>query len=230
MKKTLIIGGSSGIGKAISLNILKSNQQVFNTYCNSSIDYKHENLKSFHLDINQEEFDLDIPDYVDTFIYCPGTINLKPFTSLKEADFINEFNINVLGFVRVFKKVLKKLRKSEQASVLGFSSICAKNGFNYHSSIATSKSALEGLFISLSKEYAPKIRFNMIAPSLIDTPLSAQFINTEKKVEQIASSHPLQRIGKPDDIAKLACFLTSEKASWITGQVISVDGGKSNLI
>jgi NAD(P)-dependent dehydrogenase (short-subunit alcohol dehydrogenase family) len=230
MKKTLIIGGSSGVGRAISKHLLEKNHLVFNTYCSTPIDYNHENLKSFHFDINQENQDLDLPDSIDSLIYCPGTINLKPFTSLKETDFLNEFNVNVLGFVRVLKKVIRKLRKSDSASVLGFSSICVKNGFNYHSSTATSKSALEGLFISLAKEYSPKIRFNMIAPSLVDTPLSAHLINTEKKVEQIGSSHPLQRIGKPQDIAALACFLTSEDASWMTGQVIAVDGGKSNLL
>lgn len=230
MKSFLIIGASSGIGEAIANSLLSKNHQVYATYCNNEITLSHPNLKTSYFNVaSSDGFSFDFPEELDGLVYCPGTINLKPFNGLKLDDFSQEFDVNVLGFIRVLKLALRSL-KQRPSSVLGFSSVCAKRGFNFHSSTATSKSALEGLFVSLAKEFAPKIRFNLIAPSIIDTPLSEKLINTPKKVENISATHPIPRLGNTHDISSLANHLISEDSSWITGQVISVDGGKSNLL
>ena len=230
MKKTLIIGASSGIGKDLLNKQIQIGNQVYASYNRNEINFDHENLTKFKLDILNYNFDSNlITEKLDSLVYCPGTIKLKPFTSIKEEDFIEEFNINVMGFVKVFKSVVNLMKNSTSASVVGFSSVCAKRGFNYHSSIATSKSALEGLFLSLAKEYAPKIRFNIISPSIVNTPLSSHLLNHEKKIENIKSTHPLQKIGKPHDISSMANFLISNDAEWMTGTNLSIDGGKANL-
>ena len=162
----------------------------------------HPNLITGFYDIqNSNSFDL-IPE-LDGFVYCPGTINLKPFKSLKQDDFELDFNVNVIGFIKSLQLLLKPLRKSNLSSVIGFSSVCAQSGFNFHASTATSKAALEGLFTSLAREYAPKILFNIIAPSIIESRLSEHLLNTKDKVERIASTHPIPRIGQPDDIQVL---------------------------
>ena len=137
--------------------------------------------------------------------------------------------MNVIGFIKSLQLLLKPLRKSNLSSVIGFSSVCAQSGFNFHASTATSKAALEGLFISLAKEYAPKILFNIIAPSIIDSPLSKNLLNTEDKIQRIASTHPIPRIGETDDIASMAHHILTD-SSWMTGQIIKVDGGKSKLL
>ena len=125
--------------------------------------------------------------------------------------------------------MLPRLKKSTQASVIFFSSIAVGKGFNYHSLVSTSKGAIEGLTKSLAAEYAPKIRFNCIAPSLTNTPLASMLLNTEEKIETNAKRHPLKRIGQPEDIASAAAFLLSEESSWMTGQIIHVDGGLSSI-
>ena len=136
--------------------------------------------------------------------------------------------MNVIGFIKTLRLLLKPLKKSNLSSVIGFSSVCAQSGFNFHASTATSKAALEGLFTSLAKEYAPKILFNIIAPSIIESRLSEHLLNTKDKVERIASTHPIPRIGQPD-IASLAHHILIE-SSWMTGQITRVDGENPNYI
>ena len=195
-----------------------------------NINISHPNLITGFYDVqNSNTFDFELPEKLDGFVYCPGTINLKPFRSLKQDDFKLDFHVNVLGFIKSLQLLLKPLKKSDISSVLGFSSVCAQSGFNFHASTATSKAALEGLFTSLAKEYAPKILFNVIAPSIIESPLSEHLLNTGDKIERIASTHPIPRIGQPDDIASIAYHILIE-SSWMTGQVIKVDGGKSKLL
>ena len=230
MKNILIVGASSGIGLSLTSKLLNGNHKVYATYCKTEIEIKHPNLVKGFFDIqNSDSFDFMLPEELDGLVYCPGTINLKPFRSLKQDDFKNDFDINVLGFVKVLHLLLKPLKKAQISSVLGFSSVCAQSGFNFHTSISTSKAALEGLFTSLAKEFAPKIVFNIIAPSIIQTPLSRHLLNSEDKIERISSTHPIPRIGQPDDISNLAYHILVE-SSWMTGQTIKVDGGKSKLL
>ena len=230
MKNILVIGASGGIGSKLTHKLLDANHRIYATYFNNRIEINHPNLEWSYFDAqNSDAFEFELPDHLDGFVYCPGTINLKPFSRFQKKDFIHEFDVNVLGFVKILQMIIKPLKKSEQSSVLGFSSVCAQSGFNFHASTATSKAALEGLFVSLAKEFAPKIRFNLIAPSIIQTSLSGHLLNSDDKVERIASTHPISRIGQPEDVASLAYYLITE-SSWMTGQVIKVDGGKSNLL
>lgn len=230
MKDILILGSSTGIGYSLTNKLLNSGHRVFGTFCKNKINITHPNLITGFYDIqNSDIFEFELPEKLDGFVYCPGTINLKPFRSLKQEDFELDFHVNVLGFIKSLQLLLKPLRKSNLSSVLGFSSVCTQSGFSFHASTAASKAALEGLFTSLAKEYAPKILFNIIAPSIIDSPLSMNLLNTEDKIQRIASTHPIPRIGKPDDIASMACHILTE-STWMTGQIIKIDGGKSKLL
>ena len=163
-------------------------------------------------------------------VYWPGSINLKPFNRLTANDFLNDYNQNVLGAVNIIQKLLPNLKRVNNASIILFSTVAAKIGMPYHASIAAAKGAIEGLAKSLAAEFASaKIRVNVIAPSLTDTPLATVLLNTEEKREASAKRHPLQRIGNPDEMAKLVSFLLSDDSSWITGQIIGVDGGLSSI-
>lgn len=163
-------------------------------------------------------------------VYCPGTINLKPFGRLNLDDFMHDFHVNAAGAALAVQFALPALKKSsETASVVLFSSVAAVQGFRMHASMGMAKAAVSGLTRSLAAELAPRVRVNAIAPSLTDTPLAAPLLQDAKAAEQIARLHPMRRLGRPEDIAELAVFLLSEKAGWMTGQVLGVDGGRSTL-
>lgn len=169
----------------------------------------------------------EIDEALDGFVYFPGSINLRPFSSLKEEDYLNDFNINILGLVKSLKYYQKKLRKN--ASVIFISSIAAQLGMPFHTSISICKSGIEGFTRSLAAEWAPKVRVNCIAPSLINTKMSSRLLRTEKQIEQINNRHPLNRHGNVKDTSEAIEFLLSDKSSWMTGQVINIDGGMSTL-
>ena len=159
-------------------------------------------------------------------VYCPGTINLRPFKALKPEVFSKDFSLNVLGAVKSVQSVLGRLQNSEfPASVVFYSTVAVKTGMPFHSSIASAKGALEGLSRSLAAEFAPKIRFNVIAPSLVDTPLAEKFLNNDKKKSNAAERHPLQRVGHPEEIAEMTAFLLNDNSSWMTAQTLTIDGG-----
>jgi NAD(P)-dependent dehydrogenase (short-subunit alcohol dehydrogenase family) len=162
-------------------------------------------------------------------VYCPGTINLKPFRSLKQEDFQQDLNTNVLGAIQVIQHFLPNLLASPAATVVLFSTVAVQVGMPYHASIAVSKGAIEGLTRSLAAEYASKIRFNCIAPSLTDTPLAGRLLSSPEKKVANGERHPMKRVGEASDLAEMAAFLLSYKSSWITGQIMHVDGGMSNL-
>lgn len=223
MKNIVVIGCGKGIGYATAQMLSKNNHIIgISKTQPSNFDFK------FHqLDITKENLDhISFPDVIDGLVYAPGSINLKPFNRLSEEDFINDFEINVLGAVKCIQKLLPHLKKSESASIVLFSSVAAKLGMPFHASIAASKSAIEGLTKSLAAEFsAQKIRVNAIAPSLTDTALAASLLSTPERREASAKRHPLQRIGTAEDMAKMTAFLLSDQASWITGQIIGIDGG-----
>jgi NAD(P)-dependent dehydrogenase (short-subunit alcohol dehydrogenase family) len=179
-----------------------------------------------------EHFDLipNLPEVIDGLVYCPGTINLKPFHRFTIEDFQKDYNVNVLGAVRVLQACMKGLKKSDSAAVVLFSTVAVGIGLGFHSSISSAKGAVEGLAKSLAAEWAPnKIRVNVVAPSLTDTPLAGQLLGTEDKKEASNKRHPLGRYGQPEDIALAAIYLLSDNASWMTGQVLHLDGGLSSL-
>ncbi|WP_340074123.1 SDR family oxidoreductase [Leptobacterium sp. I13] len=230
MKNYLIIGGSSGIGKALVHNLVSSNHYVHATYYKNAIKTKSTAMAYYPLDVKDESISFDfLPEQLDGLVYCPGSINLLPFTRINPKDFINDFELQVIGAIKVIQKVLPKLKASENSSIVLFSTVAVQTGFNFHSQVATSKGAIEGLTKALATELAPKIRINAIAPSLTDTPLAAKFLGNNEKKHANAQRHPLKKIGDPNNIAEIAAFLLSDKASWITGQIIHVDGGIGSL-
>ena len=229
-KNYLIIGGSSGIGNRLGFMLSKENR-VFATYNKNKITDNENACLSFHYcNVLEESNDFSfLPDVIDGLVYCPGSINLKPFNRLTTDDFIQDYQLNVIGAIKIIQKVLPKLKASTLASVLLFSTVAVQHGFNFHSVVSSSKGAIEGLTRALAAEFAPSIRVNCIAPSITDTPLSASLLNNDTKKEANANRHPLKRIGSTDDIANLAEFLLSDKSSWITGQVLAADGGMSSI-
>lgn len=230
MANYLIIGASSGIGKKLAELLAGNGHQVFGTYYKNQIAEEHPLIRYHFLNVLDENIVLDfLPETLSGIIYCPGSINLRPFERIKPADFINDFNLQVAGAIKIIQAVASKLKSSENAAIILFSTVAVQTGLPFHSQVAASKGAIEGLTKALAAEYAPKIRVNCIAPSLTDTPLAASLLNNEQKKEANAQRHPLKRIGTTDDIANMVEFLLSPKASWITGQIMHVDGGISTL-
>ncbi|GAB6090748.1 SDR family NAD(P)-dependent oxidoreductase [Spirochaeta dissipatitropha] len=167
---------------------------------------------------------------VDGLVYAIGTIRLRSLSRFTAEDFIEDFTINAAAAALAVQAVLPTLKKSKaDPSIVFYSSVAAQQGFAMHSSIGMAKGAVSGLTVSLAAELAPGIRVNAIAPSLTRTPLASGMLSNEKLAESIASAHPLRRLGETGDIAAASVFLLSEKASWITGQIIGVDGGRSTL-
>lgn len=228
MKNYLIIGASSGIGLALA-DQLSSAHTVYGTY-HKTYAAPDNQLTYFPLNVLDEKPDLSfLPDTLDGLVYCPGTIQLKPFNKFTTEDFISDYQLQVLGAVKIIQTVLPALKRSNAASIVLFSTVAVQTGFNFHSLVASSKGAIEGLTKSLAAEFSPQIRVNCIAPSLTNTPLAHGFINTPEKADVHAKKHPLKRIGTSEDIANMAAFLLSDRSSWLTGQVMHVDGGMSTL-
>jgi len=228
MKNYLLIGGSYGIGNQI-IDLLPKDANII-VASRTAEGLNGKNVKHIPFNVLEDSLTLDqLPEKLDGFVYCPGSINLRPFKGLKPEAFTNDFEINVMGAVRTLQQVQPLLAASEQASVVLFSTVAVQTGMPFHSSVAASKGAVEGLGRALAAEWAPKVRVNVIAPSITDTPLANRFLNNDVKKEKAALRHPLQRIGTSEDVAQLAAFLLSEKSGWMTGQVLGLDGGMSAL-
>ncbi|OCK52931.1 oxidoreductase [Chryseobacterium sp. CBo1] len=230
MKNIVIIGCGQGIGFA-SAKLLSENNTIIGISRTQNNEVENLNIEFHPMDIISGNLDkITFPDVIDGLVYAPGSINLKPFNRLSVDDFMNDFEINVLGAVKMIQKLLPNLKKSETASVVLFSSVAAKLGMPFHASISASKSAVEGLTKSMAAEFSTqKIRVNAIAPSLTDTNLASPLLSTPEKREASGKRHPLQRVGRADEIAKMVAFLLSDNSTWITGQVIGIDGGMSNI-
>lgn len=227
MKNYLFIGGSYGIGLATVQEVSEiANVFVASRTFNNSINAKHITFDAQNSVLNLD----DLPEIIDGFVYFPGTINLKPFRGLKIESFREDMELNFFAMVTVLQQIMPRLLLSPNPSVVLFSSVAASKGMPFHSSIAASKAAVEGFAKSIAAEYAPKLRINVVAPSLTDTPLANKFLNSEIKKEKAAERNPLKKVGTSSEIAKTVAFLLSENSSWITGQTIAVDGGISNLL
>ncbi len=227
-KNIVIIGASKGIGLALAQQLAAEGHQVFATYANTPPSIQHAHIHWYQLDVLAPT-PLDLPEILDGLVYCPGTISLKPFNRFGMADFQIDYQLQVLGAIQSIQSALPALKKSKQASVVLFSTVAVQQGLPFHSLVSASKGAIEGLTRALAAEFAPKIRVNAIAPSLTDTPLAENLLNSDAKREANAARHPLKRVGEATDIAHMAAFLLSDNASWISGQVLHVDGGISSL-
>ncbi len=231
-KNIVIVGGTSGIGLALQKQLVAQGATVIVASRNRLADQQAAGVTHIALDVTSDVSSLAaaLPETVHGVAYCPGTINLKPFARLTEDDFLKDWQVNVMGAVRVLQLVIPTLKKAQGASVVLFSTVAAGVGMNFHTSIASAKGALQGLTLSLAAEFAgSKIRFNAIAPSLTDTPLAGNLLSTPEKREASDKRHPLGRTGTAEDLAKMSAFLLSDDSSWISGQIFHVDGGMSTL-
>lgn len=229
MKNILLIGGSYGIGLAIAQELQYENKVFIASRTNENV--ADMNITHIPFDASTDTLDTTkLPEVIDGLVYCPGSINLRPFKALKIDAFESDLQINFLNAVKVIQTVLPNLTASDQSSIVLFSTVAVKMGMPFHTSVSASKGAIEGFAKALAAEYAPKVRVNVIAPSLTDTPLATKFLNSEEKKEKSAARNPMKKVGTSDDIAQMATFLLSEKSNWVSGQIFHVDGGMSSLL
>lgn len=226
-KNILLIGGSYGIGESIADKLVENHNVIIASRSNENIaqEIVHHTFDVLNGDIES----LDLPDTIDGLVYCPGSINLKPFKRTSPEIFKDDMELNFHSLIRVVQGLLPKLQNSDQASLVFFSTVAVKVGMPFHTSIAASKGAIEGFAKALAAEYAPSFRVNVLAPSLTDSPLASRLLNSDSKKEKMAQRHPLKKVGSTNDIAAMATFLLSDESKWITGQVFGIDGGLSTL-
>ena len=228
MGKYLIIGGNSGIGKSLLEKLNQEGHEV--------IAANRKGLKEMPLGVEYVEYDaidseskLTIIDAIDGLAYCPGSINLRPFSRLSLEEVRQEMELNFFGAFRTIQQVLPSLKKSENPAIVLFSTVAVGTGMPFHASIASAKGAVEGLTRSLAAELAPSIRVNAIAPSLTDTPLAEKLLGNDVKKQGAAERHPLKKFGTSEDIAEAAYYLLTPNSKWVTGQILHLDGGMSSV-
>lgn len=227
-KNILFIGGSHGIGLAAAKLLAEDTNLIIAS--RTADELKSLDITHIPFDVTRDNIkEIELPDTLDGLVFYPGSINLKPFKMLSQDVFEEEMSLNFFSLVKVVRDLLPKLKGSKQASLVFFSTVAVKVGMPFHTSIAASKGAIEGFAKSLAAEYAPSFRVNVISPSLTDTPLSEKLLSNEAKREKMGDRHPLKRVGNPEDIANAVSFLLSDKSSWMTGQIIGIDGGLSTL-
>jgi len=227
MRNYVVIGGSSGIGLELVNTLERQGANIIATYNTNRVEDRKQ-VKYLPLDVQTDTLDIDhFPDEIHGLAYCPGSINLKPFHRFKDEDFIDDFKLQVLGATKIIQGLLPKIKKSNDSSIVLFSTIAVQSGFSFHSQVSISKGAIEGLTRSLAAELSPTIRVNAIAPSLTNTNLAGRLLNTQEKIDLHAEKNPLKRIGDVKDIAEAAAYLLTPKSSWMTGQIMHLDGGSS---
>ncbi len=229
MATYLVVGGSSGIGLQVTNQLAAAGHTVHATYNTHAVETAG-NIHYHNINVLDENINLDfLPASIEGIVYCPGAISLRPFNRIPSEDFIKDYNLQVVGAVKIIQAALLKLKESKNGSIVLFSTVAVQLGLNFHSLVASSKGAIEGLTKALAAELAPTIRVNCIAPSLTNTPLAASLLNSEQKIDANAQRHPLKRVGTPLDIANAVEFLLTDKSSWVTGQILSIDGGMSTI-
>lgn len=225
-KNILLIGGSHGIG----LEIVSLLKETHNIFVASRTADEIASLPVTHIpfDVSKDELDLSpLPEELHGFVYCPGSINLKPIKMMDLEAFRADMEINFFSLVKTVKDVLPIM--AEKSSMVFFSTVAVAMGMPFHTSVSAAKGAIEGFSKALAAEYTPRIRVNVIAPSLVDTSLASRLLSNDRKKEMMAERHPLKRVGTAQDIAHMAVFLLKEESGWMTGQVLGVDGGMSSL-
>ncbi|WP_316807016.1 SDR family NAD(P)-dependent oxidoreductase [Pedobacter agri] len=230
-KNILVVGGSSGIGLALVKDLAAKGAQVYNVSRTSSEEWP-EGIRHSEMNVldNLDSLVDFLPEALHGLVYAVGSITLKPFGRIAPEDFLNDYQLNVIGAAKIIQQALKPLKNSGSSAIVLISSVAAQTGMGFHSSIAAAKAGVEGLTKSLAAEFsALKIRVNAVAPSLTETRLSSSLLNTDDKKTASAKRHPLGKYGQPEDIASAIAFLLSDESSWMTGQIINIDGGMGNL-
>ena len=226
-KSYLLAGASSSIAKQCATILKSEGNRVIGI--SRSEDTKEEYDEFFKVKgYGKNDFPL-INEPLHGLVYFPGTITLKPFGKLSGDDFSADFQINTLGALYFTQNYLNNLKSSDGGAVVFVSSVAVKTGIPFHVSVAMSKGALEGIVPSLAAELSPKIRVNAVAPSLTDSRISERFLNSPEKKSAALQRNPMKKIGTPEEVAHAVCFLLSSRSSWITGQVLAIDGGMNNL-
>lgn len=226
----LIVGATSGIGAAILDRLIVLGERVVQLSRHPERTPDHPRITSLSWDLRCDPFPADrMPEVLHGLVYCPGTIRLKPFARLGEADFREDLEINLMGAVRALQGSLPRLQRAEGgASVVLFSTVAVGTGMPFHASVASAKGAVEGLTRSLAAELAPRVRVNAVAPTITDTPLAGRLLNSEDKRRTAAERHPLATVGRPEDIAAAVLWLLRD-ARLVTGQVLACDAGLSSV-
>jgi len=232
-RNILIVGGNSGIGAALVEKYVNNGDAVHLALRQpSAVNQAVASIQEYDA-LQKNEAQLKIPEILDSVIYCPGSIQLKPFHRTDDAQMLSDMEVNAFGAARMIQAALPALKKSSLeggASVILFSSVAAQTGLAFHASISMAKAAVEGLTLSLASELAPSnIRVNAIAPSLTDTPLASMLLNSDAKREAAGSRHPLKRVGTANGVASMVNYLISEDAAFVTGQIFKLDGGLSSI-
>lgn len=228
-KHYVVVGGSHGIGFGLVTRLAEQGQvTVLSRESEQLADVA--NVQHHHFDVMTEAVPADaLPESIDGLAYCPGSINLGPLRGVKPEAMLADFQLNAVGAVTCLQAALPAMKKAGASSMLLFSTVAVAQGLPMHTSVAAAKGAVEGLTRSLAAELAPKVRVNCLAPALTATPLAERLISTDEKRAAMAKRYPLGRIGEVDDLASIGAFLLGPESSWITGQIIGVDGGMSSL-
>ncbi|SDF86544.1 SDR family NAD(P)-dependent oxidoreductase [Mucilaginibacter sp. P25] len=230
-KNILVVGGSSGIGLSLVQLLHRQNANIYTVSRSASAEWP-EDLHFLKADVLEslDAMELFLPEQLHGLVYSVGSITLKPFGRLTDEDFLKDFQLNVLGAARMIRQAMKPIKNAGGSSIVLISSVAAKTGMPYHASIAAAKGAVEGMALSLAAELAIQhVRVNVVAPSLTDTPLAQALLSTPEKREASGKRHPLGKIGQPEDISRLIAYLLSDDSTWMTGQVIGMDGGLGKL-
>ena len=233
-EKYLIVGATGSIGSNLATQLYDSNKEVHLVGRNEDETKSLSEKLGFTYtiaDVLEDGFVDKIKSDIDDIkgiAYCVGSIDLKPLRISSESDFNKCMKLNLYSAVELIKGYQDSLKKNKGSIVL-FSTVAAQRGFTNHSIIASAKAAVEGLAISIAAEFAPDIRVNCVALSLINSKIAQPILKNTALAQGIAKAHPLKRIGEGKDGAALAKFLLTEESSWVTGQVIAVDGGRSKL-
>jgi NAD(P)-dependent dehydrogenase (short-subunit alcohol dehydrogenase family) len=228
MKKYVIVGGSKGIGKETAELLAAEGHQV-TVFSRTPYEGPAHTIEWEEFDVLEDSWEDQMPEDIDGLVYSVGSINLKPFRGLKTEVFEADFQLHVMGAIKALQAAYKNFNTNSIPSVVLYSTVAVQRGMPFHATVSASKGAIEGLTRAIASEWAPKARINCIAPSLTDTPLAGKLLSTPEKKEAMGNNNPMKRVGEANDIAEMTAFLLSDKSSWMTGQIIHIDGGQSVL-
>jgi NAD(P)-dependent dehydrogenase (short-subunit alcohol dehydrogenase family) len=228
MKKYVIVGGSKGIGKETAELLAAEGHQV-TVFSRTPYEGPAHTIEWEEFDVLEDSWEDQMPEDIDGLVYSVGSINLKPFRGLKTEVFEADFQLHVMGAIKALQAAYKNFNANSIPSVVLYSTVAVQRGMPFHATVSASKGAIEGLTRAIASEWAPKARINCIAPSLTDTPLAGKLLSTPEKKEAMGNNNPMKRVGEANDISEMTAFLLSDKSSWMTGQIIHIDGGQSVL-